>query len=216
MTAGSFTAKREEMVFTQIQRRGIRDPLVIDALRTVPREEFVPPELLDLAYADQALPIGSAQTISQPYMVAVMTASLHVGPSARVLEIGTGSGYQAAILSRIAREVLSIERQPELAAAARDRLLGLGCTNVTVIVGDGSVGLSSHAPYDGILVAAAAPEVPSALTAQLAENGRLVIPVGTAWHQDLVTVVRRGDGFDQTVGDACVFVPLVGRFGWPQ
>jgi protein-L-isoaspartate(D-aspartate) O-methyltransferase len=207
-------ARRDAMVRSQIERRGVTHPGVLAALRAVPRELFVPPHLAETAYEDRALPIGSDQTISQPYMVAVMTQALDLTPSSRVLEIGTGSGYQAAVLSQLAREVTTIERRPELAEQARARLATLGCDNVTVIVADGTDGWAEGAPYDAILVTAGAPHVPEPLIAQLADAGRLVIPVGTSREQDLITIERHGDRLTQTSGERCVFVPLVGRFGW--
>lgn len=202
------------MVAEQIVRRGVSDAAVLTAMQTVPRHRFVPASEYAGAYDDKALSIGDGQTISQPYIVAAMTEMLHLTSESRVLDIGTGSGYQAAILASIAREVISIERKPALADAARTRLADLGFTNVRVIVGDGTAGLSAEAPFDGILVAAAAPHVPAPLTAQLAEGGRLVIPVGSPALQDLVLIRRVGDSFIESRGDACVFVPLVGRYGW--
>ena len=207
-------ARRNAMVRSQIERRGISDPRVLAAMRAIPREVFVPADLAESAYDDRALPIGSEQTISQPYMVAVMTQALRLTPESRVLEVGTGSGYQAAVLSHLAREVTTIERRPELAEQARGRLADLGCSNVRVVVGDGSGGHAEGGPYDAILVTAGAPRVPEPLTAQLADGGRLVIPVGTAREQDLVTIERHADELRQTSGEPCVFVPLVGRFGW--
>jgi protein-L-isoaspartate(D-aspartate) O-methyltransferase len=207
-------ARREAMVRSQIERRGVSDAGVVAAMRAIPREVFVPAHLAESAYDDRALPIGSEQTISQPYMVAVMTQALRLTPESRVLEIGTGSGYQAAVLSHLARQVTTMERRPELAEQARARLADLGCTNVRVVVGDGSAGHAEGAPYDAILVTAGAPRVPAPLTAQLADGGRLVIPVGTAREQDLVTIERHADELTQTAGEPCVFVPLVGRFGW--
>jgi protein-L-isoaspartate(D-aspartate) O-methyltransferase len=207
-------ARREAMVRSQIERRGVSDARVVAAMRAIPREVFVPAHLAESAYDDRALPIGSEQTISQPYMVAVMTQALRLTPESRVLEVGTGSGYQAAVLSQLAREVTTMERRPELAEQARERLADLGCTNVRVVVGDGSAGHAERAPYDAILVTAGAPRVPAPLTAQLADGGRLVIPVGTAREQDLVTIERHADELTQTSGEPCVFVPLVGRFGW--
>jgi len=208
--------RREAMVRVQIERRGVHDARVLDALRRVPRELFVPADQVEHAYEDRALPIGMGQTISQPYMVAVMTAALRVGEHHRVLEIGTGSGYQAAVLAHLAAHVWSVERHLELADAARSRLAALGLTNVTVFVGDGTAGHPEEAPYDRILVTAGAPRVPGALESQLAAGGRLVIPVGTAWHQDLQILERTEEGFRSETGDACIFVPLVGRDGWPE
>jgi protein-L-isoaspartate(D-aspartate) O-methyltransferase len=207
---------RARMVAEQLARRGVRDRGVLDAMGRVPREEFVAPSDRWRAYADQALPIGEGQTISQPYMVAVMTAALALTGGGRVLEIGTGSGYQAAVLAELAGEVITIERHAALAEAARARLADLGYTNVTVLVGDGSVGYAAGAPYDGILVAAAAPRVPEAIKLQLREGGRLVIPVGPPGEQELVVIRRGPDGqFIESAGDPCVFVPLVGQEGWP-
>jgi protein-L-isoaspartate(D-aspartate) O-methyltransferase len=207
---------RARMVSEQLERRGIRDPRVLDAMRNVPRHLFVPPERQASAYDDQALSIGDGQTISQPYMVAVMTEALSVAAGARILEIGTGSGYQAAILAVLAREVITIERRPGLAAAAGRRLASLGFTNVTVVVADGSVGYPGAAPYDAVLATAGAPQVPASLRTQLADGARLVVPVGSAFHQDLVVIERRGETFVESRGEGCVFVPLVGREGWPE
>jgi protein-L-isoaspartate(D-aspartate) O-methyltransferase len=207
---------RARMVSEQLERRGIRDPRVLDAMRNVPRHLFVPPERQASAYDDQALSIGDGQTISQPYMVAVMTEALSVAAGARILEIGTGSGYQAAILAVLAREVITIERRPGLAAAAGRRLASLGFTNVTIVVADGSVGYPGAAPYDAVLATAGAPQVPASLRTQLADGARLVVPVGSAFHQDLVVIERRGETFVESRGEGCVFVPLVGREGWPE
>jgi protein-L-isoaspartate(D-aspartate) O-methyltransferase len=207
-------AARSAMVSQQLAARGIRDARVLAALARVPRERFVPEAVFDQAYADQALPIGEGQTISQPFMVALMTEALELTGDERVLEIGTGSGYQTAILSDLAQEIISIERLPRLAEEARQRLAELGCRNVDVRVGDGSLGYPSAAPYGAILVAAAAPRVPDALQGQLADGGRLAIPVGPHGHQDLVVVRREGDRFVSTVRESCVFVPLLGEGGW--
>jgi protein-L-isoaspartate(D-aspartate) O-methyltransferase len=204
------------MVSEQLERRGIRDPRVLDAMRNVPRHLFVPPERQASAYEDQALPIGDGQTISQPYMVAIMTEALSIAAGARVLEIGTGSGYQAAVLAVLAREVITIERRPGLAAAAEHRLTSLGFTNVKVVVADGSVGYPGAAPYDAVLATAGAPQVPASLRTQLGDGARLVVPVGSAFHQDLVVIERRGGTFVESRGEGCVFVPLVGREGWPE
>jgi protein-L-isoaspartate(D-aspartate) O-methyltransferase len=214
-TAADFAERRDRMVRTQIEARGVTDVRVLAALRAVPRELFVPlTEQLE-AYDDRALPIGLGQTISQPYMVASMTAALALTPADRVLEVGTGSGYQAAVLGKMAGEVWSIERHAPLAADARQRLDALGLSNVHVVVGDGTAGLAEHAPYNAILVTAGAPAVPHALREQLADGGRLVIPVGPASLQDLMVCRRRGSSFEDQTGEACVFVPLVGRDGWP-
>jgi len=214
-TAADFAERRDRMVRTQIEARGVTDVRVLAALRAVPRELFVPLTEQAEAYDDRALPIGLGQTISQPYMVASMTAALALTPADRVLEVGTGSGYQAAVLGTMAGEVWSIERHAPLAHDARQRLEALGLSNVHVVVGDGTTGLAEHAPYDAILVTAGAPAVPHALREQLADGGRLVIPVGPASHQDLMVCRRRGSSFEDQTGEACVFVPLVGRDGWP-
>jgi len=200
----------------QLVARGIRDARVLDAMRRVPRHEFVQQDVQRLAYADRALPIGDGQTISQPYMVAAMTEALRLHGHERVLEVGTGSGYQAAILAELAREVVSIERRLELADAARERLALLGYRNVRVIVGDGSLGYQDGAPYDAILVAAASPRVPESLKHQLADGGRLVIPVGSPEEQRLIIVNRDGSRYLESVHEGCVFVPLVGAEGWPE
>jgi protein-L-isoaspartate(D-aspartate) O-methyltransferase len=207
---------RAQMVAEQIERRGVRDERVLAAMRRVPRHLFVNPQQQPLAYADRALPIGEGQTISQPYMVAVMTERLAVAPDACVLEIGAGSGYQAAVLAELARQVITIERRADLAGAAEKRLAAIGYHNVTVIIGDGSSGFPARAPYGGIIVTAGAPLVPSGLQEQLAEGARLVVPVGTASQQDLVIIERQGNAFTKSRGEGCVFVPLVGVEGWPE
>jgi protein-L-isoaspartate(D-aspartate) O-methyltransferase len=201
----------------QLVARGIRDARVLDAMGRVPREVFVPGGVVSDAHADRALSIGGGQTISQPYMVAVMTEALRLTGTERVLDVGTGSGYQAAILAELAREVITIERIPELAGAARTRLAALGYANVVVLVGDGTLGSAPHAPFDGILVAAAAPRVPESLKRQLsARGGRLVVPVGPPDQQWLVVVTREGERFSESSGIGCVFVPLLGAEGWPE
>ncbi len=213
----NFEDARERMITDQLAARGIRDQRVLEAMRRVPRHAFVLEESRALAYADRALPIGSGQTISQPFMVAVMTEALLLKGTERVLEIGTGSGYQAAILAELALEVISIERRPELAETARAMLAALGYTNIRVIVGDGTVGYPSAPPFDGILVAAGAPRVPESLKQQLsATGGRLVIPIGPAEQQRLAVIVRDGNGFSQSLREGCVFVPLVGAEAWPE
>jgi protein-L-isoaspartate(D-aspartate) O-methyltransferase len=209
-----FEAAREAMVADQIVRRGIRDERVLAALRQVPRHRFLPEEAWELAYLDSPLKIGQGQTISQPYIVALMTALLQVGPGDKVLEVGTGSGYQAAVLGSLAKEVHSIERIPVLATQAGANLSALGMAHVQVHVGDGSQGYPPAAPYDRILVAAAAPEAPPALLAQLAEGGRLVIPVGSRAAQTLEIWDRKRGKFRQTNSIPVVFVPLIGAEGW--
>jgi protein-L-isoaspartate(D-aspartate) O-methyltransferase len=206
---------RAEMVAKQLARRGIRDDRVLEAMATTPREAFVPGVPTSVAYDDRALPIDSGQTISQPYMVARMTELLEVEPGDRILEIGTGSGYQAAVLARLGALVTSIERHPDLAETARERLAGQGITGVDVRVGDGSVGAPDGAPWDGIIVTAAAPAIPDALREQLAIGARLVIPVGPRYQQDLLIVERTADAdWDEWSDGAVVFVPLVGEGGW--
>jgi protein-L-isoaspartate(D-aspartate) O-methyltransferase len=206
--------RRVEMVERQIVSRGVRDPRVLEAMRDVPRHLFVPEDLRSRAYEDRALPIADSQTISQPYIVAIMTELMASEPQHRVLEIGTGSGYQTAILSRLSGRVFSIERHPGLADAARRLLTTLGITNVDVHVGDGTEGLPAEAPFDRILVTAGAPSIPHALREQLADGGRLVIPVGPSGFQHLTIVNRTGQGYAEQEHDACVFVPLIGRHGW--
>lgn len=205
---------REAMVEKQIRARGIADPRVLDAMREVPRHRFLPRHLRSRAYQDRPVSIGSGQTISQPYMVALMTEALQPQADQHVLEVGTGSGYQTAILARLTKRVDSVERIPELAAAARRVLSELGVTNVTVHVGDGSQGLETVGPFHGILVTAGSPEVPQPLMEQLRVGGRLVVPVGDASHQTLMTVVREPGGFRKHRGIGCVFVPLIGAHAW--
>lgn len=202
------------MVERQIAARGVTDARVLDAMRRVPRHDFIVEADAARAYADQALPIGGGQTISQPYMVAVMTAALEVAATATILEIGTGSGYQTAILGELARTVVSIERRADLAETARTRLDRLGYTNIRIVVGDGTMGYEPLAPYDGILVTAGSPSIPAPLKTQLAGDGRLVIPVGPPERQELIVVRREGGRFTESVQESCVFVPLIGEHGW--
>jgi protein-L-isoaspartate(D-aspartate) O-methyltransferase len=208
--------RRERMVDWQIERRGIHDPFVLEAMRTVPREAFVSERLRDAAYEDTPLPIEAGQTISQPYIVALMVAAAEVRPGERVLEIGAGSGYAAAVMAAIAREVYAIERIDELASLARQRFDHLGYANISLRTGDGSGGLPEAAPFDAILAAAGGPSVPAVLLRQLAIGGRLVMPVGETQHrQRLVKVTRRGeDAFDTERLDDVMFVPLIGEHGW--
>ena len=204
------------MIDDQLRRRDITDPAVLDAFAEVPREEFVAPDLRRHAYDDSPLPIGFAQTISQPYVVAVTAQALALHGGSRVLEIGTGSGYAAAIFGKLAREVHTVERIDELAAAAAERLARLGYGNVLVHHGDGSLGWPAGAPYDAIAVAAGAPRPPPALLQQLAIGGRLVLPTGGEHAQHLIRIVRVDDHTceEQDLGEVR-FVPLVGEQGWP-
>ena len=211
-----FQILRHLMVEHQLERRGVRDPLVLEAMRSVPREAFVPPELADEAYADGPLPIGEGQTISQPYIVALMVEALELRGGERVLEIGAGSGYAAAVLAEIAAEVYTVERHAPLAEEAEARLRRLGYQNVHIRVGDGSRGWLDHAPYEGIVVAAGAPEVPEPLKEQLADGGRLVIPVGRGRTlQDLIRLRRLSETeYQREELGGVRFVPLVGAEGW--
>ena len=199
-----------------LRSRGIRDERVLKAMSEIPRHFFVPEALQAKAYGDHALPIGEMQTISQPYMVARMTELLEADKDSTVLEIGAGSGYQTAVLSAVAGRVFSIERIADLARTAQRNIRRLGCYNATVKWFDGTIGWSDHAPYDGILVAAGGPEVPEPLIAQLKVGGRLVIPIGDTEQQTLVRVVRTDSGIKREEHGACVFVKLIGRYGWPS
>ena len=211
-----YTAERLVMIRAQLQRRGLTDTRILQAMREVPRHAFVPAEWRHQAYSDRPLPIADDQTISQPYMVAIMTQSLMLQGHECVLEVGTGSGYQAAVLSRLAAQVYTIEYFPNLAKRARAILQRLGYTNVQVITGDGGLGLPAYAPYHGILVAAAAPHIPQALLGQMAEGGHLVIPVGSITSQELMIITRHGDDYPQTRSVSCRFVPLLGQEGWAE
>ena len=205
------------MVRRDLVERGVHDPAVLEAMGALPREHFVDPGLAEAAYDDCALPIDADQTISQPYIVAVMTEALELGPDDRVLEVGTGSGYAAAVLARVAGEVVTIERHRVLADQATERLAALGVDDVTVVVGDGTLGWPERAPYDGIVVTAGGPVVPPALLDQLADGGRLVMPVGREWReQELLRVRRDGDRLVEEDLGPVRFVPLVGEQGWPD
>ena len=206
--------ERKQMVKNQIKARGIKDKRVLGAMKTVPRHLFLPPEARKYAYGDSPIRIGSGQTISQPYIVALMTELLDVREDHRVLDVGTGSGYQAAILSELAEEVHSIERHPELAETAAERLSDLGYDNVHVHIGDGTMGYSQAAPYDRIIVAASAPKVPEPLLNQLSEGGRLVLPVGSRFSQHLEIWDKAGEEFKKSHSIPVVFVPLIGDEGW--
>jgi len=209
-----FEVARRKMVETQIAARGIRDQRVLQAMREIPRHLFLDEGMWEQAYQDHPLPIGEKQTISQPYIVALMTEALEPNPRDRVLEIGTGSGYQTAILASLCEWVYSVERIRSLALKARRVLDQLRLYNVSIRIGDGTEGWSENAPYDGILVTAGAPEVPQPLKEQLAEGGRLVIPVGDRFSQTLYRILRKGDEFHQEDLGGCRFVDLVGRYGW--
>lgn len=207
------TRARRELV-KKLRRKGIWDESVLEAIRVVPRHLFVPPESVHLASLDEALPIGFKQTISQPYVVALMTQALALTPVDRVLDVGTGSGYQVAILAGLCAEVLTMEVVPELSSAARARIRELGIENVRFVIGDGSQGLSDYARFDGILVAAAAPDVPEPLLDQLAEGGRMVIPIGSRREQRLTLIKRVESDLIRTDLGSVRFVPLVGPYGF--
>lgn len=211
-----FTTARAQMVEFQLRSRDIRDERVLLAMGMVPREEFVPESERMSAYADGALPIGHGQTISQPVVVAFMAEAMKLSPSDKVLEIGTGSGYGAAILGQLAAEVHTVERIAALADRAAETLRRLGHLNVCVHVSDGTLGLAAEAPFDAISVTAAAREVPQPLLDQLADGGRLVIPVGSLSGQRMQRITRRGERFDSEDCGAYAFVPLIGEHGWPE
>lgn len=204
------------MARTQLAARGIHDQRVLDAMTAVPRHEFLPEKQRALAYEDMALSIGEGQTMSQPYMVAVMTQLLELSGSEKVLEIGTGSGYQAAVLSLLASEVYTIERIPELAERAKLDLKRLAYDNVDVLAADGTKGLPEKAPFNRIIVTAAAPSVPEPLLEQLAPEGILVAPVGDRWTQTITKIRKTPEGIQTSLHTRCVFVPLLGKYGWEE
>jgi protein-L-isoaspartate(D-aspartate) O-methyltransferase len=211
-----FEKLRAEMVESQLKARGITNNRVLEAFRKVPRHLFVPKNIIGSAYDDCALPIGDGQTISQPYMVAIMTELLELKGDEKVLEVGTGSGYQAAILAELAKKVITMERVPALAERAKKLLAEMGYGNVEVRMGDGTEGYPLEAPYDGIVVTAACPDIPPPLIEQLAEGGRLVLPVGERYSQ-ILTLVRKEKGkitTEPSIG--CIFVPLIGKFGYRE
>lgn len=212
----NFNKARDRMVETQVAARGIHDPGVLEAMRKVPRHFFVDEALRDQAYNDHPLPIGEKQTISQPYIVALMTESLRLTGVEKVLEIGTGSGYQAAVLAELADRVFSIERHPALAHRANQTIQQLGYKNVIIRVGDGSLGWPDDAPFDGILVTAGTPEIPQPLVDQLAVGGRFILPVGDRYGQELLLVERRPEGISKTQLGGVRFVDLVGKWGWKE
>ncbi|MFH1347254.1 MAG: protein-L-isoaspartate(D-aspartate) O-methyltransferase [Candidatus Margulisiibacteriota bacterium] len=209
-----FEQLRKAMVETQLIPRGIADPRVLKTFKKVPRHEFIPEKIQSSAYEDRALPIAENQTVSQPYMAAVMTENLQLKGNETVLEVGTGSGYQAAILAELCKKVYSIERFESLSLHARATAKNLGYTNIEFIIGDGTEGYSQAAPYDRILVTAGCPGIPKPLIEQLKDGGRLVIPVGDVFQQILTIVTKEGDKTSIEESVPCVFVPLVGRFGW--
>jgi protein-L-isoaspartate(D-aspartate) O-methyltransferase len=214
MKSMDFDRLRQEMVETQLVPRGISDQRVLAAFRKVPRHEFIPENIRASAYDDCALPIGEKQTISQPYMVAIMTELLKLKGSEKVLEIGTGSGYQAAILAELCQSVHTMERVEPLSQRAEKTCRALGYNNIHFLVGDGTQGYPEAAPYQGIVVTAGCPEIPAPLVEQLADGGRLVVPVGDVYQQVLTTVTKRGKKIESQASVACVFVPLIGKFGW--
>ena len=216
MPGDEFEKAREKMVDLQIVRRGIKDPRVIAAMKKVPRHLFVSESLRSQAYEDHPLLIEEKQTISQPYIVALMTESLRLTGHEEVLEIGTGSGYQTAILAELADKVFTIERIPLLAEKARKRLEELGYKNIVYRIGDGSLGWPEEAPFDGILVSAAAPSIPQPLIDQLAMGGRLIIPVGDRLSQELVLVERVPEGIRKSFLGGVRFVDLIGKWGWSE
>ncbi len=210
----TFDEQRRRMVREQLEARGIHDERVLAAFLKVPRHLFVPNELQAEAYTDRPLPIGERQTVSQPYMVALMTQLLRLQGHERVLEIGAGSGYQMAILAELALEVFSVERLPSLAEGARKRLEELGYLNIHVTTGNGSLGWPEHAPFEGIVVAAGAPQIPKPLVDQLADGGRCVIPIGPAQAQMLTYLEKEHGTLHTREITSCVFVPLLGDYGW--
>lgn len=212
----SYELERRSMVDDQLRPRGIKDERVLDAMGTVPRHMFVREDLQNRAYQDCALPIGEGQTISQPYMVAVMSELLELEPASKVLEIGTGSGYQTAVLSMLASEVHTLERIQSIASKAEERLKGLGYSNVHIHVADGTIGLPDESLFDGIIVTAGAPRIPDQYIEQLKPGGRLVIPVGSRYSQVLYQVTKTQDGIREVMSTSCVFVPLIGSEGWGE
>ncbi|MFZ0818568.1 MAG: protein-L-isoaspartate(D-aspartate) O-methyltransferase [Candidatus Acidiferrales bacterium] len=216
MSEPDFAAQRREMVEHQLRRRGIRDARVLDAMLTIPRHEFVPEKFRGQSYEDKPIAIGEGQTISQPFIVAAMIEAMELKGNEKVLEVGAGSGYAAAILARLAAIVYTVESHPNLATAAHERLARLGITNVAVHTGDGSAGLKEAAPFDAILVAAAAPLVPQPLIEQMAEGGRMVIPVGDEQAQELVLMRKSNGEIHSRALHQCAFVPLIGQYGFSR
>jgi protein-L-isoaspartate(D-aspartate) O-methyltransferase len=210
-------ARKRQRLVAKMESQGIKDPRVLRAVTAVPRHRFVPEAVVQRAYEDCALPIGYGQTISQPSLQALYLQTLKIGPDDKVLEVGAGSGYQTALLAELSSNVYAVERIPELTQRARDVLDALGYGNVALVTKDGTTGWAKYAPYDAILVGAAAPGVPDALVEQLKPGGRLLIPVGDRHHQELTLVRREADGgTEEETVTGCVFVPLIGRFGWGE
>ncbi len=214
MSAPDYAVARRRMVEEQLAGRGIHDPHVLRLMAAIPRQRFVDPALASRAYSDHALPIGQEQTISQPYMVALMTQALELTGEEKVLEIGTGSGYQTAVLAELADRVFTVERIPAIGLAARERLLGMGYSNIVFRIADGSLGWREMAPFDRVLVTAAAPRVPGFLEEQLRVGGHAVVPVGETEAQALLRIARTEGGLAERELCACSFVPLIGREGW--
>ncbi|OGP63903.1 MAG: protein-L-isoaspartate O-methyltransferase [Deltaproteobacteria bacterium RBG_16_42_7] len=211
-----FKRLRDMMVDTQLIPRGIKDERVLSAMRKVPRHLFVDDYMQHNAYADMALPIGDEQTISQPYMVAIMTELLELKGNEKILEIGTGSGYQAAILGELSREVFTIERKALLAKKADERFQALEYNNIRVLAGDGTIGLSEKSPFDRILITAGSPKIPEPLIEQLSYGGIIIAPVGIRFSQQLLIVRKSKEGVSEQTHVPCVFVPLIGEYGWPE
>lgn len=216
MTRELYLREAKQLLLDTLARKGIKNKRVLKAMRAVPREAFVSPDLAEVAYEDRPLPIGDGQTISQPYIVALMTEAMQPKPGDTMLEIGSGSGYAAAVLSRIVKKVYTVERNPALAKLAREHLASLGYDNVAVLCGDGTLGWPEHAPFDAIVVTAGGPRVPASLVRQLAVGGRLIIPVGSDVHmQKLMRITRVGEDDTETENLGAVrFVPLIGEEGW--
>ena len=212
----NYESERNRMVDEQIVARGVKNQRVIAALRKVPRHEFLPEAIRDMAYGDHALPLGEGQTISQPYMVAVMTELLNLKGTERVLEIGTGSGYQSAVLAELCEKVYTVERIKTLAEKARATLNRLGYTKVAIKIYDGTYGWKEMAPFDAVIVTAGAPDIPMPLADQLRDDGRMVIPVGERYGQLLVKAVKTAKGMVMEKGIPCMFVPLIGNHGWDE
>lgn len=206
--------KKRSMIDSQLKSRGISSLEVLRAMSVVPREKFVSSEFIEAAYNDGPLSIGSGQTISQPYMVAMMTEALMLRKNDKVLEIGTGSGYQAAVLQEISSHIYSIERIRSLAENAKALLGSLGYSEITIKIGDGTLGWPEEAPFDAIIVTSASPSVPETLMSQLADNGRMIIPVGSKNNQRIIRITRSGDNYSKEEMLSCIFVPLIGKYGW--